>query len=59
MKIEERRQAFLQAGKNAWEQYRTTDLHVTGKEADAWLAELEAGNDINPPVVRPSIPRNL
>lgn len=49
---EEKRQAFLQAGKDAWEHYRATGRHVTGGEADAWLAQLEAGNDIDPPACR-------
>ena len=52
MKNEERRKAFLHAGKDAWEHYRTTGRHVTGGEADAWLAELEAGNNIDPPIFK-------
>ena len=47
---EEKRQALLQAGKDAWEHYQATGEHVTGEEADAWLAQLEAGNDVDPPV---------
>ena len=46
---EEQHQALLQAGKEAWEHYRTTGEHVTGEEADAWLAQLAAGNDLEPP----------
>jgi predicted transcriptional regulator len=46
---EEKRQALLQAGKEAWEHYQATDEHVTGEEADAWLTQLEAGNDLDPP----------
>ena len=46
---EEKRQAFLQSGKNAWEHYHATGKHVTGEEADAWLAQLESGKDIEPP----------
>ncbi len=34
----------------AWEAYQASGLHVTHAEADAWLAQLEAGNDIEPPV---------
>ena len=30
-------------------EYKTTGLHVTAEAADAWLAELEAGNDVEPP----------
>lgn len=46
---EEKREAFRQDTLKAWETYRTTGLHVTGDEADAWLAQLEQGNDIEPP----------
>jgi predicted transcriptional regulator len=27
----------------AWDAYRTTGLHITAKEADAWLAKLDSG----------------
>ena len=46
---EEKREAFRQNTLKAWEEYRTTGLHVTADEADAWLAQLEQGNDIEPP----------
>lgn len=46
---EEKRQAFLQAGRDAWERYHSTGQHVTGEEADAWLAQLESGKDVDPP----------
>lgn len=46
---EEQRETFRQDALDAWNHYQTTGLHVTGAEADAWLAELEAGNDIEPP----------
>ncbi|MDO8958450.1 MAG: ribbon-helix-helix protein, CopG family [Rhodocyclaceae bacterium] len=46
---EEQREAFRQEALDAWNHYQTTGLHVTGTEADAWLAELEAGNDVEPP----------
>lgn len=46
---EERREAFRQDTLKAWEAYRTTGLHVTGNKADAWLVQLEEGNDIEPP----------
>jgi predicted transcriptional regulator len=35
---EEKREAFRQDTLKAWEEYRTTGLHVTADEADAWLA---------------------
>ena len=46
---EEKREAFRQNTLKAWEEYRTTGLHVTADESDAWLAQLEQGNDIEPP----------
>ena len=46
---EEKRQAFLQTGKDAWEHYQATGQHVNGEEADAWLAQLETGNNVGPP----------
>ena len=33
----------------AWEEYQATGLHLTFEEADKWLAELECGNDVEPP----------
>lgn len=46
---EEKREVFRQDTLKAWEEYRTTGLHVTADEADSWLAQLEQGNDIEPP----------
>ena len=46
---EEKREAFRQDGIKAWNDYQTTGLHVTHGEADAWLAELESGKDVEPP----------
>ena len=46
---EEKRESFRQDALKAWEAYRTTGLHVTAEEADAWLAKLEQGNDVDPP----------
>ncbi len=40
---EEKRESFRQAGLAAWAAYQETGLHVAAKEADAWLAGLEAG----------------
>ena len=48
----ERRQkqdAFRKDARAAWEHYRSTGLHVTADEADAWLAQLEAGENAAPP----------
>lgn len=46
---EEKRETFRQDTLKAWEAYRTTGLHLTGEEADTWLARLEQGNDAEPP----------
>ncbi|MBK7000199.1 MAG: ribbon-helix-helix protein, CopG family [Rhodoferax sp.] len=46
---EEKREAFRQATRDAWEEYRTTGLHVSSDEADVWLSRLEQGNDTDPP----------
>lgn len=46
---EEKREAFLQDGIRAWNEYQATGLHVTGDEVIAWLAQLEAGEDVDPP----------
>jgi predicted transcriptional regulator/plasmid stabilization system protein ParE len=42
---EEKREAFYQDGLKAWQAYRTSGLHVASEEADAWLAQLESGQD--------------
>jgi predicted transcriptional regulator len=46
---EEKREAFRQDTLKAWEAHRSTGLHVTADEADAWLAQLEQGQDVDPP----------
>jgi predicted transcriptional regulator len=46
---EEKREAFRQDTLKAWEEYRSTGLHVTGDEVEAWLAQLAEGNDVEPP----------
>ena len=46
---EEKREAFRQAGIRAWNEYQETGLHVTSEAADAWLAKLESGQDVEPP----------
>jgi predicted transcriptional regulator len=40
---EEKRERLRQDALAAWEDYQTTGLHVTAKDADAWMAKLEAG----------------
>ena len=46
---EEKQEFYRQDGLRAWDDYQTTGLHVLQDEADAWLAKLEAGQDIEPP----------
>ena len=46
---EETLENFRQGAIAAWDDYQFTGLHVTAEEADAWLARLEAGDDIAPP----------
>jgi len=46
---EEKREAFRQAGLQAWDEYQATGLHVTHDEADTWLAKLEAGVEADVP----------
>ncbi|WP_050455822.1 CopG family ribbon-helix-helix protein [Candidatus Burkholderia verschuerenii] len=46
---EEKREAFKQDARRAWDAYQANGLHVTFEEADAWMARLEAGEDAEPP----------
>jgi predicted transcriptional regulator len=46
---EERREQVRQDALAAWAEYEATGQHVTAEEADAWLARLEAGEDVEPP----------
>ncbi len=46
---EEKREAFRREAVAAWAEYQATGLHLTDREADAWMAQLEAGFDVEPP----------
>lgn len=46
---EEKLQALRQDALSAWAAYQADGLNVTSSEADAWLARLEAGEDVEPP----------
>ena len=46
---EEARESLRQDALAAWAEYQATGQHVTEEEADAWLAELEAGQEVDPP----------
>ena len=45
---EERREAFRRDALQAWEAYCASGRHLGAAAADAWLAELEQGNDVEP-----------
>jgi len=42
---EERREQVRPEALAAWAEYQATGQHVTGDEADTWLARLEAGEE--------------
>ena len=46
---EEKRELMRQDGLRAWNGYQANGLHVTHKEAEAWMAQLEAGQDVATP----------
>lgn len=46
---EEKREAFRQEALAAWSAYQGNGQHVTHAEADDWMAQLEAGRDVEPP----------
>jgi predicted transcriptional regulator len=46
---EEHREQLRQDALAAWAEYQATGQHVTAREADAWLARLEAGEDAELP----------
>jgi predicted transcriptional regulator len=46
---EEQRESFRQDGILAWQEYQNTGLHVSHGEANAWLSQLAAGKDVEPP----------
>jgi predicted transcriptional regulator len=46
---EEKHDRFRRDALAAWTNYQTTGLHATAEEADAWLAKLEAGEEVTPP----------
>ncbi|HEV2214265.1 MAG TPA: CopG family ribbon-helix-helix protein [Terracidiphilus sp.] len=46
---EETRERFKRDALAAWAHYQETGLHVTAKEADAWLAKLETGRRAKAP----------
>lgn len=45
---EEKRESFRQDAIHAWNDFQATGLHLSAAEADAWLATLEEGQDVDP-----------
>jgi predicted transcriptional regulator len=43
------RERLRQDALAAWSHFKTTGLHLTEEEADAWLAKLEAGKSAGAP----------
>ncbi len=46
---EEASERFKDDALAAWSGYQQSGEHITAEEADAWLARLEAGEDVPPP----------
>lgn len=46
---EEKRESFRQEAIAAWHEYQITGIHLSQDEADAWLAKLAEGQDVEPP----------
>lgn len=46
---EEKREAFKQDARQAWEDYQATGLHVTGEEVIAWLETWGTDDEKAPP----------
>jgi predicted transcriptional regulator len=42
---QEKREQFLKDGVAALEDYKATGLHLTGDEVEAWVTQLEAGEN--------------
>lgn len=49
---EEKREQLRRDALAAWTHYQATGLHVDAKQADHWLAKLEAGKEATPPRCR-------
>ena len=46
---EEKREQFRQEALAAWSEFQASGIHLTAEEADAWLARLETGEDVEAP----------
>ena len=50
-----KREAFRQDSLQAWKAFRASGQHVTADQADAWMAQLEQGVDVDPPACQRSL----
>lgn len=46
---EEKQEQLKQVALQAWKKFEDTGLHATAEEGDAWLKQLEEGQDTEPP----------
>ena len=46
---EEKKEAFRQDTIKAWEEYRSTGLHVTAEEVDTWMASWGTDQELPAP----------
>lgn len=46
---EEKQQRCWEEAMASWQDFQQSGLHLTFEEVDSWLAQLEAGNDVEPP----------
>jgi predicted transcriptional regulator len=49
---EEKREAFRQDSLHAWKSFCASGQHVNADQADAWMAQLERGVDVDPPACK-------
>lgn len=49
---EEKREAFRQRTLEAWEEYRTTGLHASAEEVQAWLSSWGTDDEVPAPTCR-------
>ena len=49
---EGKREAFRQDSLHAWKSFFVSGQHVTADQADAWMAQLEQGVDVDPPACK-------
>jgi predicted transcriptional regulator len=52
---EEKCEAFRQDSLQAWNAFRASGQHMTAEQADAWMAQLERGVDVDRPACQRSL----